>query len=91
MKLAGNVVLLSARAIVTVPSSSGWRSTSSVCRLNSGNSSRKSTPLWASEISPGEGVEPPPTSPALLMVWCGERNGRTANSGWPGFNRPTAL
>ncbi len=30
-------------------------------------------------------------SPASLIVWCGERNGRTANSGCPGFNRPTAL
>ena len=68
-------MLFSARAIVTVPSSSGWRSTSSVWRLNSGSSSRNSTPLWASEISPGEGVEPPPTRPALLIVWCGERNG----------------
>ena len=65
MKLAGKVVLFRARAIVTVPSSSGWRSTSSVWRLNSGNSSRNSTPLWASEISPGEGVEPPPTRPGV--------------------------
>ena len=40
MKLAGNVVLDSAREIVTVPSSSGWRRTSSVRRLNSGSSSR---------------------------------------------------
>jgi hypothetical protein len=68
MKFDGNVVLDSARAMVTVPSSSGWRSTSSVRRLNSGSSSRKSTPLWAREISPGEGVEPPPTRPALLIV-----------------------
>ena len=73
MKLAGKVVLDSAREIVTVPSSSGCRSTSSVRRLNSGNSSRNRTPLWLREISPGEGVEPPPTRPASLIVWCGER------------------
>ena len=56
----------SARLIVTWPSSSGWRSTSSVVRLNSGSSSRNNTPLWARLISPGVGVEPPPTRPALL-------------------------
>ena len=67
---------MSAREIVTVPSSSGWRRTSSVRRLNSGSSSRKSTPLWARLISPGDGIEPPPTRPASLIVWCGERNGR---------------
>ena len=64
-KSAGNVVEFSARLIVTWPSSSGWRSTSSVVRLNSGSSSRNSTPLWARLISPGVGVEPPPTRPAL--------------------------
>ncbi len=36
-----------------MPSSSGWRSTSSTCRRNSGSSSRKSTPWWAIESSPG--------------------------------------
>ena len=55
MKLAGNVVLFSAREIVTVPSSSGWRSTSSVWRLNSGSSSRNSTPLWARADFAGRG------------------------------------
>jgi len=69
MKSAGKVVLFRAREIVTTPSSSGWRSTSSVRRLNSGNSSRNKTPLWLSEISPGVGVLPPPTSPASLIVW----------------------
>ena len=68
---AGKVTLRSARLIVTWPSSSGWRSTSSVFRLNSGNSSRNRTPLWAIEISPGCGVLPPPTSPASLTEWCG--------------------
>ena len=91
MKFAGKVVLFKARLIVTVPSSSGWRRTSSVRRLNSGSSSRKRTPLWLIDISPGVGVEPPPTSPASLIVWCGERKGRTAKSGWPGLKRPTAL
>ena len=81
MKLAGNVVLFKARAMVTVPSSKGWRRTSSVRRLNSGSSSRNKTPLWASVISPGVGVEPPPTRPASLMVWCGARKGRVAISG----------
>ena len=56
MKLAGNVVLFKARAMVTVPSSKGWRRTSSVRRLNSGSSSRNNTPLWAIVISPGVGV-----------------------------------
>ena len=37
------------------PSSSGWRSTSSVARRNSGSSSRKRTPLWARLTSPGRG------------------------------------
>jgi hypothetical protein len=68
MKSAGNSVARSARLIDTVPSSSGCRRTSSVVRLNSGSSSRNSTPLWARLISPGAGVEPPPTRPALLIV-----------------------
>ena len=44
------------------PVSSGSRSASSAARGNSGSSSRNSTPPWASEISPGRGGEPPPTS-----------------------------
>lgn len=44
-KSAGNVVLLSARLIVTCPSSSGCRITSSVFRLNSGSSSKNRIPL----------------------------------------------
>ncbi len=68
MKFAGKVVLFRARLIVTVPSSKGWRSTSSVRRLNSGSSSRNNTPLWLIEISPGVGVEPPPTSPASPVL-----------------------
>ena len=45
-------------------------------RGNSGSSSRKSTPLWARETSPGRGMLPPPMRPASEMVWCGERKGR---------------
>ena len=65
MNSAGKVVEFRAREMVTTPSSSGCRITSSVRRLNSGNSSRKSTPLWLSEISPGVGVLPPPTTVAI--------------------------
>jgi len=43
-------------AIVTDPSSSGWRSTSRTLRGNSGSSSRNSKPLWESETSPGAGL-----------------------------------
>ena len=39
-----------------LPSSSGWRMTSRTLRLNSGSSSRNSTPLCASETSPGFGI-----------------------------------
>ncbi len=35
----------------------GWRIVSKTLRLNSGNSSRNKTPLWASEISPGVGID----------------------------------
>ena len=49
-------------------------------RVNSGSSSRKSTPRWASVISPGMGRVPPPTSPCAEIVWCGARNGRSVAS-----------
>ena len=64
------------RDIVILWSSSGWRNTSKVCLLNSGNSSANSTPLCANDISPGCGLKPPPTSATSLMVWCGDLNGR---------------
>ena len=76
MKLHGSVTLPALREIVTWPSSSGWRITSRADRLNSGSSSRKRTPLWAREISPGPGMVPPPSRPTSEMVWCGERKGR---------------
>jgi len=89
-KSAGNIVEWEARLIVTRPSSSGCRSDSRLRRLNSGSSSRKSTPWWASEISPGWGMLPPPTMPASLIVWCGERNGRVVRSASPADIFPTA-
>ncbi len=39
------------------------------------------TPLWAREISPGRGVEPPPVIPAAEMVWWGARKGRRRTMG----------
>jgi hypothetical protein len=66
MNSAGKVVHRKARLMVTSPSSSGWRSTSRVLRLNLGISSRKSTPLCAMLISPGCGLVPPPAEPASL-------------------------
>ena len=71
-------MLTLARDMHTLRSSIGWRITSSAERLNSGNSSRKSTPLCASDISPGWGMPPPPTNAASEIVWCGLRNGRCA-------------
>ena len=65
-----------ARAITVSPASSGWRRASSTLGRNSGSSSRKRTPRCASETSPGRGLEPPPTSAAMLAEWCGARNGR---------------
>ena len=56
MKRAGKTAVRAARAMRTHPSSSGCRSTSSTCRLNSGISSRKSTPWCARLISPGRGM-----------------------------------
>lgn len=63
-KRAGNSARRAARAMLTRPHSSGSLSASSTRRSNSGSSSRKSTPWWASEISPGRGSTPPPTRAA---------------------------
>ena len=41
------------------------------------SSSRKRTPRWASDASPGRGGEPPPTSAAADAVWCGARSTRS--------------
>jgi len=55
---------MAARLIQTCPSSSGWRSISKTFFLNSGSSSKNSTPWWANETSPGLGMVPPPIKPA---------------------------
>ena len=55
---------------------------------NSGSSSRNSTPLCASETSPGRGVVPPPASAVAEAVWCGARNGLVCTSGCSGGRRP---
>ncbi len=83
MKAQGRVTLPALREMETWPSSSGWRNTSSAPRLNSGSSSRKSTPWWASEISPGPGIVPPPSRPTSEMVWCGARIGRRPKTAGP--------
>lgn len=75
MKLQGNSTVNFALEMLTFLSSWGWRITSSAARLNSGSSSRKSTPLWAREISPGRGLVPPPTRATSEMLWWGARKG----------------
>ena len=77
--MAGYSTLYFARETVTLFSSSGCRSTSSTLRPNSGSSSRNSTPLWASDTSPGRGDCPPPISAACEIVWCGALKGRRAS------------
>src|SRR5205809_8121226 len=88
MNRAGYERLIAARAIVTTPSSIGWRSTSSTFLRNSGSSSRNSTPPCARLTSPGRGYDPPPISPASEIVWCGARNGRRATSDSPSGSTP---
>jgi len=57
----GKLILPPTLETVTLPSSKGCLRDSMAFLLNSGNSSRKRTPLWAREISPGCGMDPPPT------------------------------
>ena len=76
MKEAGRVALYLARAMVISRSSRGWRMVSRAERLNSGNSSRKRTPLCARLISPGWSEAPPPMRATSEMVWWGLRKGR---------------
>tara|TARA_R110002124_G_scaffold243235_1_gene408295 strand:- start:3627 stop:3989 length:363 start_codon:yes stop_codon:yes gene_type:complete len=66
-----------ARATTISPVSSGARRESRAWALYSGSSSRNSTPLWASEASPGRAFSPPPVRAAILAEWCGLRNGRS--------------
>ena len=83
IKEQGYSMVYLAREMVILRSSSGWRSTSRVALLNSGSSSAKSTPLCANDISPGCGLNPPPTSATCEMVWWGERKGRCEMSDMP--------
>src|SRR5579884_3744917 len=87
----GKVMLPAARDTVTFPSSSGWRITSKADLLNSGSSSRKSTPLCARLTSPGFGKAPPPSNPMSLMVWWGARNGRVETKEFSVSSRPAML
>ena len=54
------------------------------------SSSRKSTPPVASEISPGRGPAPPPTSAGAEAPWCGARNGGRRIAPDPGRSTPAA-
>src|SRR5438552_5972243 len=71
-------------------SSSGWRSGSRAFRRNSGSSSMKSTPRWASVTSPGRIGFRPPRSAAWEMEQWGARTGRLVTSGRPS-RRPATL
>jgi len=73
---AGKVTWALARATLTRPVSSGWRSESRTARWNSGSSSRNRTPRCARLTSPGRTRNPPPTSAAIDAEWCGDRKGR---------------
>ena len=68
MKSQGNSRDIATLAMVSLRSSSGCLNNSNTVLGNSGSSSRKSTPLWASEISPGPGMLPPPTRPVWEIV-----------------------
>lgn len=56
IKLAGKLSELAARAMVTLPSSKGWRRPSRIFFLNSASSSKNRIPRWAKETSPGRGI-----------------------------------
>ena len=90
-KRAGKAKRAAARANTTLPSSRIWRSASRLPRSNSGSSSRKRTPLWASETSPGRGGVPPPRRPALVAEWWGARKGRVRMRGVAGSRPPATL
>src|SRR3989344_1466505 len=88
---AGKDKLPWAREIVTVFSSKGCLRFSRTSRENSGNSSRKRTPLWAREISPGLGQAPPPTRATPEAVWCGDRKGLCDRNDRSFFKSPATL
>ena len=60
IKFEGKIADPRAREIETILSSRGCLSASNTLFSNSGNSSKKSTPLCASVTSPGFGFAPPP-------------------------------
>ena len=67
--------------MTTSPDSSGWRRVCSTVPLNSGASSRNSTPWWAREIAPGRATpDPPPATAATEALWCGATNGGVRSS-----------
>ena len=75
IKLQAYVILAFTLLIVTILSSNGPLNTSSVFLLNSGNSSKNNTPLWAKLISPGLGILPPPINELPEIVWWGALKG----------------
>ena len=56
--------------------------------MNSGSSSRSSTPRCARLTSPGRAGRPPPTIAAIDALWCGARNGGSRTSGCSGREQP---
>ena len=58
---------------------------------NSGISSRKSTPLCASVISPGRGLRPPPAIACGVLVWWGLLNGLSFIKGFSLDKSPAIL
>ena len=68
VNLAGKESVIEALEMVTTPSSMGCLRLSRTFFLNSGNSSRNSTPLWARLTWPGRGTVPPPIRPASEIV-----------------------
>ena len=90
MKRAGNLTLPWTRATVTSPVSIGCRIVSSTGLGNSGSSSRNRMPWWASDTSPGRGIEPPPMRAWAVAEWCGVRTGRRSSNATPSGSNPMA-
>ena len=91
MNSEGKVTLPAARETVTLPSSSGWRITSRVERLNSGSSSRKRTPCARGSLRRAREWPSRLTSPHPR--WCDAASERAA---WrrrpaPPFSSPAML
>ena len=75
IKRAGKVSDIEARAIVTLPSSSGWRITSSTLRRKLRQLVQKENAVVRARLRRAAEWIPPPISPASEIVWCGARNG----------------